>query len=281
MAKVIGLDVPSKHYDTFHNLFGTAFWQDPEEKGTVIKKGSWKFPGYPYHPKFASPAQLYVRAIFKSATICWAMQPIHGGHERPDTGPIPREWWANEAHKTRTFAYRRFMSDTLMYKHRIGEPTWCEPAFIPFTYVDWEFPDTNYCESKNIIAFYAYPNRWRNIYIERPMEDTGKPFFHLYAYNTIMDETYPTFADVIICNWYEWDPCELTFNTQPTEDFHLSRVRVLGPGWQRWFVGDYNLFKIRIYFSIWAMVEPGTRGAMFCCSSLADDIDKRPYFGIE
>ena len=219
MARVIGLDIPSKHYDTFRNLFGTAFYQDPKEKGTVIKKGSWKFPGYPFHPKFPSPAQLYVRAIFKSATICWHMQPEVGGDERPDSGPIPREWWASEAHKTRTFAYRRFMSDTLMYKFRIGEPTWCEPILCPATYVDSDFPDDNFCEKKNIIAFYKYINVWRNIYVARTAEDVGKEFLYLHAYNTVEDDVYPTYVDAIICNWFAFDPCTLTFNTQPTEFF--------------------------------------------------------------
>jgi len=281
MAKVIGLDVPSKHYDTFHNLFGTAFWQDPTEKGTVIKKGSWKFPGYPYHPKFASPAQLYVRAIFKSATICWAMQPEVGGDERPDAGPIPREWWASEAHKTRTFAYRRFMSDTLMYKFRIGDPTWCEPILTPATYVDSDFPDTNFEDRNNIIAFYAYLNRWRNIYIARTAEDIGKNYLYLHAYNTIEHPVYDTYVDAIIPHWFDFDPSTLTFNTQPREDFHISRNWVLDPGWYRFFVADYNVIKIAIYFGIWDRLEEDCMGGFFCCSNDAEDISLRPYFGID
>lgn len=278
MARVKGLDIPSKHYDTFRNLFGTAFWQDPKEKGTVIKKGSWKFPGYPYHPKFPSPAQLYVRAIFKSATECWWLQPYGKIPERPPYGPIPQSWWDVEAKKERTFGYRKFMRDTLLQKFRVGEPNWCMPGPIEMTYVDSDFPDDNYCTSKNVIASQFWLNRWRNIYVWRPPWDFGKDFFHIHAYNVVLHPELRTAADIVVLQSYVEYPCEITFNTQPMEYYHLSRIYDIGLGWFRFYVADMNFFKIRIYFHPFWEAGPGDKGAMFCQSSLCDDIEFRPFF---
>lgn len=278
MAKVYGQDIPSKHFDTYHNFFARSYDQSHQPYGKSVKKSNWDFPGYPYHPHFPSPAQLYVRAIFKSATECWHLQPDVGEPVRPPYGPIPKPWWSAEAHKDRTFGYRKFMSDTLLQKFRVGEPLWCMPGPIEMTYVDADFPDDNYCESPNVIASQYWLNRWRNIYVWRPPWDFGKPFFHIYAYNVVLHPELRTNVDVIVLNWFSETACEITYNTQPTEYHHFSRIWDIGIGWFRFFVGDLNVFKLRIYFSPFWEAGPGDKGGMFCCSSLNPNIELRPFF---
>jgi hypothetical protein len=278
MAKVYGQDIPSKHYDTYHNFFAHSYDQSHQPYGKSVKKSNWDFPGYPYHPKFPSPAQLYVRAVFKSATECWHLQPDTGDPERPPYGPIPKPWWSAEAAKDRTFGYRKFMRDTLLQKFRVGDPDWCMPSPIEMTYVDADFPDDNYCTSKNVIASQFWLNRWRNIYVWRPPWDIGKDFFHIHAYNVVLHPELRTCADIVVLNYFAETACEITYNTQPTEYYHLSRIWDIGTGWFRFYVADMNVFKIRIYFTPFWEASPVDKGAMFCNSSLADEIELRPFF---
>jgi len=100
MAKVYGQDIPSKFYDTYHNFFNQSYDQSHQPYGKTVKKSNWDFPGYPFHPHFPSPAQLYVRAIFKSATQCWHLQPDTGGATNPTWAPGEKNGGSSKQTKT-------------------------------------------------------------------------------------------------------------------------------------------------------------------------------------
>jgi len=281
MAKVYGQDIPSKHFDTYHNFFARSYDQSHQPYGKSVKKSNWDFPGYPYHPHFPSPGQLYVRAVFKSATICWHLQPDAGGDIKPDVGPIPREWWEKEADKDRTFGYRKFMSDTLLQKFRVGEPTWCIPHLVPATWVCYDFPDTNWCNEANLFCNYRYMHRHWWIYMSRPPEDYDKEFLYLYCHHVYPMGSERPYIMACLPEWFVFDPCTLTWNTRPGTIQHLSKLFVTGTGWHRFFVGPYDLVYLRPYFDWFDVLDPNFYGGVVFYGPKSDEVDKRPFYSFD
>ena len=281
MAKVYGQDIPSKFYDTYHNFFNQSYDQSHQPYGKTVKKSNWDFPGYPFHPHFPSPAQLYVRAIFKSATQCWHLQPDTGGATKPDVGPRGKEWWELEADKDRTFGYRKFMSDTLLYKFRIGEPTWCMPIGIPATYVSWDNPDDNFCEDVDLYCNYKYFRHSWWIYLSRPPEDHSKQFFNIYAWHMYPQGSHDVIIDAFLPELFVFDPCGLTWNTRPGTEQILSQHVVLGLGWYKFWVGPYEQIYLRIEFRHFDAWDPDFFGGLIFYGPKNDNIPKRPFFSFE
>lgn len=281
MAKVIGQDIPSKYYDTYSNLLTKSYDQTHQKYGSTVKKSAWDFPGYPYHPHFPSPGQLYVRAIFKSCTECWHLQPDTGGGTKPDVGPRGKEWWENEAHKDRTFGYRKFMSDSLLYKFRIGEPTWCIPHLVPATFVSWDFPDESYCESWNLFCrYYFFRHSWW-VYLSRPPEDIGKQFVNLYAWHLYPHGSKDVYISAFLPDFFAFDPCTLTWDTRPETVQILSQHHVLGDGWYKFWVGPYEQIYIRIEFRFFDVLDPDFYGGLVFASPRHEREDWRPFFSHE
>jgi hypothetical protein len=284
MAKVIGLDIPSKHYDQFRNLFGSAWYQKPDGGDHFIKKGNWRFPGYPYHPKFASPAQLYVRAIFKSATICWHLQPDVGGAVKPAYGPRPKEWWDTEARKNRTFGYRKFMRDTLLQKFRVGDPDWCEEIPHEATYVHYDYPNTNFCEEKSLRCEVVHWNGWSFVFIKRNPLDIGKQFLYMHYNEGWYYPDHHSYVDACIPFWFHFVPCELTYNdldqgSWPFFYVHMSRNFILdGEGWNRFWIADYDLIALMVYHPDFHFYPWGEDSGCVYDGPLCDKIENRPYF---
>jgi len=283
MAKVYGQDIPSKYYDTYHNFFNQSYDQSHQPYGKTVKKSNWDFPGYPYHPHFPSPGQLYVRAIFKSATICWHLQPDVGGAIKPAYGPRPKEWWDTEAQKDRTFGYRKFMSDTLLQKFRVGDPDWCEEIPHEATYVDYRFPDTNYCEEKSLLCSVFWWNQWQFVFIKRNPLDIGKEFLYLHASDGWYYPDHHSFIDACAPHWFHFEPCELTWNDLdqgpwPFFFVHLSRQLIMGEGWSRFWIADYNLIALMVYHKDFHFYPWGEDSGCIFDGPLCDNIELRPYF---
>ena len=281
MAKVFGQDIPSSQYDAYHDYFNHSYDQTHQPYGKTVKKGPWDFPGYPFYPKFPSPGQLYVRAIFKSATECWHLQPDTGGAVKPDTGPIGKEWWQNEAMKNRTFGYRKFMSDTLLQKFRVGEPTWCIPWGIPMTFVEWDRPDTNFCEEGNMFCHYLYMRHHWWIYLSRPAEDVGKQFVNLYAWHMYPQGSEDVWISAFLPNFFAFDPCTLTWNTRPGTEQILSQHHVLGTGWYKFWVGPYEQIYIRIEFRFFDVLDPNFYGGLVFYGPKSEEAEFKPFFSFE
>jgi len=283
MAKVYGQDIPSKFYDTYHNFFNQSYDQSHQPYGKTVKKSNWDFPGYPFHPHFPSPAQLYVRAIFKSATICWHLQPDVGGAVKPAYGPRPKEWWDAEAHKDRTFGYRKFMSDTLLQKFRVGDPDWCEEIPHEATYVDYRFPDTNFCESKSLLCSVFWWNEWQFVFIKRNPLDRGKEFLYLHASDGWYWPAHHSYIDACIPFWFVFKPCELTWNdldqgSWPFFFVHMSRQFIMGEGWSRFWIADYDLIALMVYHGDFHFYPWGEDSGCIFDGPLCSNIELRPYF---
>ena len=286
MAKVYGQDIPSKHYDAYHNFFARSYDQSHQPYGKSVKKSNWDFPGYPYHPHFPSPAQLYVRAVFKSATECWHLQPEGWGLEMPDTGPRPRNWWETEADKDRTFGYRKFMRDTLIHKFRIGEPTWCVPIEHPFTYVDSEAPLTNYCQEKFMYCTYEFFDKWQWVIIQRNPADYGRQFLYVYCESAWHPSEFESWIDACLPHWFIFEECELTWADLDQGDWpffavHMSRNLVLYEGWKKFWVGDATNIALVVYHRFPHYRWPGSDAGAIFHSPRSLDLTKRPYFGVD
>lgn len=286
MAKVIGQDIPSKYYDTYNNFFSRSYNQRHQKYGGTVKRSNWDFPGYPFHPHFPSPGQLYVRAIFKSATECWHLQPDVGKGEKPDLGPIPKAWWEAEADKSRTFGYRKFMRDTLLYKFRIGEPTWCEEIIHPFTYVDYDNPHTNYCTVKSMRCTNTHWNGWEWVFIQRHPFDVGKEFLWLHASDAWYYPDHHNFIDACLPFHFVFYPCELTWDdldqgSWPFFWLHMSRNYIHAEGWYRFYVADIELVALMIYYPDWPYFPWLEDSGIIFDSPLCDDPELRPFFSHE
>jgi hypothetical protein len=281
MAKVIGQDIPSSLYDTYHRGLVHTYSLNSSGSAGIVKSKELEFPWWYKKYKFPSPAQLYVRAIFKATTVCWHMQPDIGGYVRPPTGPIPKEWWQLEAYRSRTFGYRKFMSDTLIYKFRIGQPTWCVPVVMNFAWNEYQQPDTAFWETLYMTTtrFHGFvdPN-FRNIMIERPPEDAGKQYLYLLAYETRMDNDQPTYVLATYGEITSFFPEEFTYNLHPYQPYHFSMLTVVGPGWYRFYVGNLNLIGIEIYHDRVWVPQISPQGSISFHSPLWGIVEERPFF---
>ncbi len=281
MAKVIGQDIPSKYYDAYSNFLSRSYSQPHQNVGGSVKLNSSKFPWWYKYYKFPSPAQLYVRAVFLSATQCWHLQPDVGGEEKPLTGPRSKEWWSMEARKDRTFGYRKFMSDTLLQKFRVGEPTWCVPSSIPFCWINFSLPDTSYCDGWNMFVRWWTGEDFRFTFLRRPPEDVGKEFLYLHAWYSEVDPEQTTFVVAFAPEWFGTDLCLMNYNNQPRDLYFIDRLINVGPAWYRFFVGDLNFIGIGIYFDRvwWPQISP--RGRLVFASPLHGDVGLRPFFSLD
>ncbi|MCK4248140.1 MAG: hypothetical protein KAX15_00015 [Candidatus Omnitrophica bacterium] len=284
MAKVYGQDIPSKYFDTYHNFFARSYDQNHQPYGKSVKRSNWDFPGYPYHPKFPSPAQLYVRAVFKSATICWHLQPDVGGAVKPAYGPRPKEWWETEADKDRTFGYRKFMRDTLLQKFRVGDPDWCEEIPHEATYVDYRFPHTNFCESKSLLCSVFWWNQWQFTFIKKNPLDIGKQFLYMHVSDGWYYPDHHSYVDACIPFWFDFRPCELTYDdldqgSWPFFWVHMSRDFILdGAHWHRFWIADYDLIAFMVYYPDFHFYPWGEDSGVIFDGPLCDEVEKRPYF---
>jgi len=149
------------------------------------------------------------------------------------------------------------------------------------TFVEYDRPDTNFCEEGNMFCNHLYMHRHWWIYLSRPPEDYGKQFVNLHAWHMYPQGSEDVWISAFLPDFFAFDPCTLTWNTRPGTEQILSQHHVLGIGWYKFWVGLFEQIYIRIEFRFFNVLDPNFYGGLVFNGPRHIEIDKRPFFSFE
>jgi len=228
MAKVIGQDIPCKHYDRYTSFLTPSHDHVLSKYKKVIKAYCRSTPRLK-----TSLAQLKVREAFKDSAKCWHDNKSENGWIPYQDGFRPYWYWKEGGIHYRLYPYQYFMHRTISPFYRSMHIPWCVNFDLQDTFISSAFPDGNFCRDMFLIARFDYGGVMCRFHIKRGVRDQEKEYLNIYCSEFISTPKGNTRLYVFSSWPYEWDEWKITYENQPQEYASLANLSFKGTGWYK------------------------------------------------